>query len=434
MTAALDHRLGRMHGIDDLRRNSVEEFVDSYVPEGGASAYDSAVVAGNGIGALTFAARLARHPRFAGKVTVVAPPMDDTRRLLNGVSLRGRAADFLAAALDVTHVDLLESIADCSQGQPVAYRQTTAMAECAADGTVGFSKPATWHGGIGGTREPIVYGTRNSQVTKGMVDLMANLDIEFVDQRVESADHMRGLARGRRPLVVNGTTNPRLLGARASKPKRLVLATQVAFGVKPGGIEKPLDPATAFAPLFHRAGIIDVGYFTPFADPKSPRSAWYGILARVVDADSGFDKEHELATMERELFAVGDACGLVPDDPEETLGRALVPASSFGRVPASAGGTLELRRAYSGGAPCYYADGMVSSAIGGVVAADAVASGANADVAVRRALRPWRRHNFLWWVETTRIPAVADRLLRFNGRLAMSYPHTAGLSMWASAA
>ena len=48
---------------------------------------------------------------------------------------------------------------------------------------------------------------------------------------------------------------------------------------------------------------------------------------------------------------------LIPDDPEETLGRALVPAYQ-GAVAPSAPGTLELKRHYSGGGPVIYADGM----------------------------------------------------------------------------
>ena len=149
---------------------------------------------------------------------------------------------------------------------------------------------------------------------------------------------------------------------------------------------------------------------------------------------AGFDKDAELATMTGELHGVANALGLMVDDAAETLAGALVPASSWGKVAPSKPGTLELKRMYSGGAPCYYADGMISAAIGGVIGAEAVVHGQDPDPAIRRALRPWRRHNFLWWLETNKISALTDRLLRVNVQASMAYPHSAGLRMWKSAA
>jgi hypothetical protein len=58
----------------------------------------------------------------------------------------------------------------------------------------------------------------------------------------------------------------------------------------------------------------------------------------------------------------------------------------------------------------------------------------NPDDAIRRALRPWRRHNMLWYLETSKIPFVSDMLLRTSVAAAMAYPHTAGLNLWASSA
>jgi hypothetical protein len=199
-------------------------------------------------------------------------------------------------------------------------------------------------------------------------------------------------------------------------------------------VSYPLEAETAFAPVVRRAGTIDVGYFTPFRDPLSPRSSWYGIYARVVDRDAVYNKDAEQRIMTEQLFGVGEAMGLTPDDPEETLGRALVPASPWNSVAPSAPGTLELKRHYSGGAPVFYADGMVMSLVGGVVGAEAVIRGVNPDDAIRRALRPWRRHNLLWFLETNKIPFVSEMLLRASAAAAMAYPHTAGLSLWASAA
>ena len=200
------------------------------------------------------------------------------------------------------------------------------------------------------------------------------------------------------------------------------------------GVGYPLEAETAFAPVVRRGGTIDVGYFTPFGDPLSPRSSWYGIYARVVDRNSAFNKDAEHRIMTEQLFGVGAAMGLTPDDPEETLGRAFVPASPWGTVAPSAPGTLELKRHYSGGAPVFYADGMIMSLVGGVVGAEAVIRGVNPDDAIRRALRPWRRHNGLWYLETNKMPFLSEMLMRVNPAAAMAYPHTVGTNLWASAA
>ena len=74
-----------------LDGSAVRDFLNKTIKGRGNCAYDSAVIAGNGIGALAFAGWLAQSPLFEGKVTVVAPPVVESRRLINGVSLRGRA-------------------------------------------------------------------------------------------------------------------------------------------------------------------------------------------------------------------------------------------------------------------------------------------------------------------------------------------------------
>ena len=421
-----------VRGADLARRTSVRNFLNKTIKGRGNCAYDSAVIAGNGIGALAFAGWLAQSPLFEGKVTVVAPPVVESRRLINGVTLRGRAIDFMATALDTTLDDILEVMSGSSETPPVCYRQTAAMALQRGQ-SWGFGKRGQWQNGLRDDR-PIAYGLRNSRVVGGMRELASKLAIEFVDEKVESASHLRSFGAGRHPLLVNATTVPTLIGGEARPPKRMVFGVQAPFIAPERGVSYPLEAETAFAPVVRRGGAIDVGYFTPFRDPLSPRSTWYGIYARVVDPNGTFNKDAELRIMTEQLFGVAQAMNLIPDDPEETLGRALVPASPWGPVTPSAPGTLELKRHYSGGAPVIYADGMVMSLVGGVVGAEAGIRGVNPDTAIRRALRPWRRHNLLWVIETNKIPVVSDMLLRASPAAAMAYPHTAGLNLWASAA
>ena len=423
---------GAVRGPDLARRIAVRDFMNKAITGRGTCAYDSAVVAGNGIGALAFAGWLAQSPLFEGKVTVVAPAVVESRRLINGVTLRGRGIDFMSAALNTTLDDILEVMSGSTVAAPVAYRQTAAMA-LQQGASWQFSRRGQWQNGLSGN-QPIAYGLRNSRVVGGMRELASKLPIEFKDERVESASHLRSFSSGRHPLLVNATTVPTLIGGDAKPPKRMVLGVQAPFIAPERGVSYPLEAETAFAPVVRRAGAIDVGYFTPFRDPLSPRSTWYGIYARVVDRNATFNKDAELRIMTEQLFGVAAAMNLIPDQPEETLGRALVPASPWGAVAPSAPGTLELKRHYSGGAPVFYADGMVMSLAGGVVGAEAVIRGVNPDDAIRAALRPWRRHNLLWFFETNKIPLLSEMLVRANPAAAMAYPHTAGMNLWASAA
>src|SRR5271167_1033846 len=418
-----------VRGADLARRTSVRNFLNKTIKGRGMCAYDSAVIAGNGIGALAFAGWLAQSPLFEGKVTVVAPPVVETRRLINGVSLRGRGVDFMTAALDTSLDDILEVVSGSADAPPVSYRQAAAMA-VKQGRSWQFTKRGQWQNALAAQR-PIAYGVRNSRVVGGMRELASKLPIEFVDEKVESASHLRSFGAGRHPLLVNATTVPTLIGGEARPPKRMVFGVQAPFIAPERGVSYPLEADTAFAPVVRRGRAIDVGYFTPFRDPLSPRSSWYWIYSRVVDRNSAYNKDAELRIMTEQLFGVAAAMNLIPDDPEETLGRALVPASSWGTVAPSAPGTLELKRHYSGGAPVIYADGMVMSLVGGVVGAEAVIRGVNPDDAIRAALRPWRRHNLLWFLETNKMPIVSEMLLRASPAAAMAYPHTVGMNLWA---
>src|ERR1700752_4484372 len=251
-----------VRGADLARRTSVRNFLNKTIKGRGNCAYDSAVSAGNGIGALAFAGWLAQSPLFEGKVTVVAPPVVESRRLINGVTLRGRAIDFMASALDTTLDDILEVMSGSADSPPVCYRQAAAMA-LPQGPSWRFGKRGQWQNGLRDNR-PIAYGLRNSRVVGGMRELASKLPIEFVDEKVESASHLRSFSAGRHPLLVNATTVPTLIGGQAKPPKRMVLGAQVPFIAADRGVSYPLEAETAFAPVGRRGGTIDVGYFTPF--------------------------------------------------------------------------------------------------------------------------------------------------------------------------
>jgi hypothetical protein len=263
---------------------------------------------------------------------------------------------------------------------------------------------------------------------------LSNLVIERPEP-VGSLEHARSLATGKRPLVVNVTTDGTLLGNPTQKPKQAIIAVQMPYKEAPGGIHSPGASATTYAPLILRERTIDVGYFTPFSDPLSLEATWYGINARAVDLDKPIDKEREFEVLLEELGGCAEMMGLLPVDPEETTGRAFVPAPRLSPIKSSLHGTLELRRATTPWIAAYYADGMTGGTLGSVIAAEAVLRGVDPYPAVARALRRYRVWNWAWYVETVKIPGIADVLLRKLGaEIAMIWPHSLPINYWFSRA
>src|ERR1700733_11118126 len=148
------------------RRTSVRNFLNKTIKGRGNCAYDSAVIAGNGIGALAFAGWLAQSPLFEGNVTVVAPPVVESRRLISGVPLRGPGIDFMSPALDPTLDDILEVTSGSADAPPVAYRQAAAMA-LQQGRSWRFTKRGQWQNAVA-AQGPLPSGLRDSRVVGGM--------------------------------------------------------------------------------------------------------------------------------------------------------------------------------------------------------------------------------------------------------------------------
>lgn len=419
---------------DKSRALAVEAKLNRWMA-GSSPDYDSVViVGGNGITTHGFAARLARDPRFAGKVVLAGDPKSEDRRLKGGVSLRAYGADFLAYSVGRSHTDLIRSI-DPARTVPASTRQQAAMAVQAEGGSWGFSKTGTWQMHRRHSSRPVMYGFRNSRMAVAVRDLIAQGSVQFVDDAPASLQDAKDLALGDRPLIVNGTTQDTLLGNEAGVHDHGIIAAQVPFVAS--DLHSPLAEATTFAPLVVRNGTVGVGYYTPFQDAETPEASWYGIMARPVPSSQlrgpGADLEKRIIT--DELLGIGAACGLTPASPNDTLGAAAVPGYGW-RAPGTeqVAGTFELKRNCSAGVPAYYADGILCGAVGGLAAAEAVLRGADPATTTANALRQIRRWNYLWWFETTKLAPVVDRLMRINVSAAMAYPHSTSVNSWASMA
>jgi hypothetical protein len=195
---------------------------------------------------------------------------------------------------------------------------------------------------------------------------------------------------------------------------------------------------SAFAPLVHREGAVNVGYFTPFADPLSPDATWYGLMVRPVPAaPAKIDKAREIALLREEVLGIAEAVGMEPVDVEETCFGGLAPAPPFGKVSRSAPGTLELRSLAAPGAVAYYADGILGGAISATIAAEALIRGIDPHDAIVAAMAPIRRINDIWWFETVHMGKLVDLAVgtsRLTARLALAWPHSASVNYWASRA
>ena len=128
----------------------------------------------------------------------------------------------------------------------MAARQTAAMVRIdPSTGAASFSHRTAWQGGRHGLGRPIMYGARNSRVANAVRELLDASGIVEIDDAVTSLDDARSLAPGKRPLLVNLTTNPKLFGAPAPPLGRVTLAAQMPLRVRPGKLHARSRAANA---------------------------------------------------------------------------------------------------------------------------------------------------------------------------------------------
>ncbi|MGH0037189.1 MAG: hypothetical protein ACQGVK_19365 [Myxococcota bacterium] len=392
-----------------------------------AARFDSAVVRGGGVGALVCAARLARSDAFRGRVSVVGPPTEESRRLIGGLTLRARSLDYYAAALGRTRRELLSEMYGGRARQAETRLQVTAV--CDRDGSARFrlGRKGVWLRSADHAGRVLAYGVRNSGLVAALRRSMADLDIVWTHEQPVSLDECRGAARGDRPVIVEAGGRPPLSDLPAEPPPRsFVLAAQVLFSDPRREAEGVLEDGAGFLGVLPggRSPGLDVAVFNPVADPLSPGARWYGIVYRIVraaPAPRGSDLamrvllgryEAELAELRDHVVGVGHAMGLDPVDESETLGQAVVACQSWRDVPARRDEVVELRRIYDAGVPIITGDGMARAGLAGYVAAECLIAGADAHRHTNRSLAQWRRANRLFALGMTRLAPLVTGLSR----------------------
>lgn len=406
----------------------------------GEVAYDSAVIVGNGIGAAVMAARLNRAPEFAGRVVIVAPPVAESRRLINGVTLRARSIDYYAAALGVTRETVLTEIYGPDWTLATTNQQKVALARKEGEHYT-LQKQAVWmrNQGVRSDRTegaPLAYGVRNSRLAGALIALAKKAGVTHVEEDVNDLATIRGFAKGEHPLIVNA--RPKLFDNaapawQAPAPKEMVLASQMTFTDNGRATKGVLATHDAFCSFVHRDKGLDMAVLYPFLDPLSPKARYYGIFYRVAKVGS-FDKEYEYRCLTDEIVGVGAALGLEAHDPDETMGRATVPCLPWRGLQNRQQDVLDLSYIYSGGAPIITGDGMARSAVAATAAAEAILCGREPVAEMNRALV---RYRFLNWGQCrlmTHLPALTAGMIGVAPKLALAGPgYSRNWDMWAGA-
>lgn len=406
----------------------------------GQCAYDSAVISGNGIGAAVLAARLNRSPAFSGRVVLAAPPVAESRQLINGVTLRARSIDYYAAALGTDRETVLREMYGADWSDAVTYRQRTSLFDV-NEKTYALRKAATWMTSDKvkadrTARAPLAYGVRNSRLAGALVSLAKRAGVAHVDTDTTRWADLRDVAPGARPLIVNAKPKP-LEGAdfvwQAPSPKEFVIASQITFTDNARDAKGVLEKHDSFAAFIHRDKGLDMAVLYPFQDPLSPLARYYGIFYRVAKAGA-FDKQYEYDTLTDEIIGVGNALGLEAHDVDETKGCAAVPCLPWRGLQNRQKDTLDLSYIYSGGAPIITGDGMARSALAATAAAEALLEGRDPVPDMNKALR---RYRFLNWSQCrmmTHAPALTAKVIGLKPNLALAAPgYSRDLDMWAGA-
>jgi len=420
---------------DRTRMAFVEKELDRVVGRGPGPYYDSVVIAGAGFTASVMAARLARSEHFHGKVVLAGPRTTESRRVKDGLTLRGRGVDYICHALGVPQNAYVAALyGDIIDGRGVGTGNVAAMGTRNPDGSYRLSRVAPWQGGARGYSRPLFFGARNSRMQGALYELMERSGVIEVPEPITCLEEGYALAPGRRPLLVNAGHNQRLFNPSVPRVDWATVAVQAPLRPTASGLQNCPSNSALLAPV-RRGNRIDVGLFNPYGDPLSPRSTYYGIIVSDVHPDrAGFDKQRELAEISEELIGIAGAMGLEVDDHDETWFQGLVPGSPWTPV-VSRPGTLELQMLAHPGKSATFSDGMTSGATTAVAAAEAILRGADPDAAARRITRVIARDRSIWHFLRTRVAVPADALIRVLPEAALGYPHTLhAKSQWATRA
>jgi hypothetical protein len=349
---------------------------------------DCVVVAGASLTGLLVVAELS-PARWHGRVILVDPGIERSRRLVGGCSLRRSTLEAIAAALACTPDDLVSAI---SGGRATVQRLNAGVASCAGE-RIRFSRDLTMHE-LEPDTGPLGLSASPERIRSAVRQRVVALGVQIVPRSIDSARDLAALAPGARALLINASSDD-LFARRATPPPRHWVVASQAPCVVPAPRGLRLSPFTAHVFFAGFPEGMHATVFCPFHDPRSPAASWYGIDMRLIAAREAADPERAIGSTSDALARMAAAVGLELHDPAETLGTALAPVPRR-RRPASVDGTFDAVPAFSPGAAAIYGDGMLAAATGAQALGAAIRSGSHEhDRMVARALRGIRVRNRL---------------------------------------
>lgn len=392
----------------------------------GSVPYDSVVVNSTGMCGLTLAGRLARSPEFQGAVKVVGRPVEETRRLVGGCTLRARTLDYFAAAMGVDRKRIESELLDSDLAPARTFRQYAALLGGeAAQGLKVVRQSCFMDAGQARSGRPdglpLAYGIRNSRLLALLQRLaleagssLSSVDGAGIEESTSGDVETLRAASGSRSLLVNATPRP-IPGLEVDRPplapRQFVAAAQVPFRASRLGQQNQIEADASFVCWLPGRQGLNMSVFYPYQDPLSPTADFYGIVYRVVDAESVRTKVELLTELASNLIAIGDLLGLDAVDPDQTMGRAVVPVSAWKGTRSSQDGVLDLSRLCGAGSPIISGDGMTRSAIGGLVGAESLLACRDPVADINTALGRYRQLNWELHLLLSRLARPASWLL-----------------------
>lgn len=356
--------------------------------------FDSAVVRGNGVSALTCAARLARSDAFRGRVVVASERPTEMPKLINGCTLRARSLDYFSAAFGVSPDAVLQEVFGGRAADAASHTQRFGLFRPTKSGRFETIRQADFMPRTKG-RRVWAYGVRNSRLAGALATLLDGCGVTWSSTPTDSLDACRRAAPGERPIVIGGSHAPLEGAPKTAGPSCFVAAWQCTMRRRK---DAPLPAHTSLVAAVRAGGGTDIGVFYPFLDPLTPDADMYGLFYRIVSPGEGFSKEKAIEDMRRTALGVGEQVGLEAVAEEATGAGALVPGFAWSDVPSELGDYFDLHRTFGAGIPIITGCGMTRAGLAGWVAAEALLRGEDPAAAVNGSLAGWRRINriFSW--------------------------------------
>ncbi|MEO1934464.1 MAG: hypothetical protein ABGX04_06725 [Myxococcales bacterium] len=378
-----------------------------------APSFDSVVIRGSGVSALTCAARLARSSNLRGRVLVAGERPSESPKLINGCTLRARSLDYLAAAVGQSPERILDILLGDLAPQARSTRQFFSMFSDASRGyeTIRLAEfmPQS------ASRGAYAYGLRNSRLVGGLTELTDELGLHWTDGKEVSLADCRAAGSGDSPFVVNGSHQPLEGAPQSTPPAAFVVAWQCTMKRRADSV---LPVAGSMIAGIRQPAGIDIGVFYPFADPLTRDADAYGLFYRVVHPDSGYQKEDVIEEMRAHVLGVGASIGWELVDEDRAAAGAQVPGFAWSDVENTLPDYFDLHRTFGAGLPIITGCGMTRGALAGWLTAESLMRGEPPATPVNRSLHRWRRLNRGFCAGMEDRTGIAAALLnRFPARL-----------------